>query len=50
MRLAGGCHIDRPIDALVRDAGFRLERLETGYVLGAPNPWGYLYEGTAVAP
>jgi ubiquinone/menaquinone biosynthesis C-methylase UbiE len=50
MRLAGGCRIDRPIGALVEQAGFRLERLETGYVASTPNPWGYLYEGTATAP
>ncbi len=27
-RIAGGCHLDRPIDRLVRDAGFAFETLE----------------------
>lgn len=48
-RIAGGCHIDRPVDRLLQDAGFRMERLENGYEKGAPRPMGYLYEGLAVA-
>jgi SAM-dependent methyltransferase len=46
-RIAGGCRIDRPIDALLTGAGFRLERLENTYEPGAPRALGYLYEGTA---
>jgi SAM-dependent methyltransferase len=45
--LAGGCHLDRPVDALVRATGFRLERLETGYAPG-PRPMTFMYEGAAV--
>ncbi len=44
--LAGGCHLDRRIDALVRAAGFRLERLDTGYMPG-PKPWTFMYQGSA---
>ncbi len=47
-RLAGGCNLDRAIDRLVRDAGFEIEELQTGF-LGGPkisHPWGYLYEGS----
>ncbi|HEX9843505.1 MAG TPA: class I SAM-dependent methyltransferase [bacterium] len=44
--LAGGCHLDRPIDALVRQAGFRLEQLDCGYAPG-PRFVAYMYEGSA---
>jgi ubiquinone/menaquinone biosynthesis C-methylase UbiE len=46
-RLAGGCHLDRPIGDLMRTAGFDLPELETGYAPG-PRPTGYMYEGRAV--
>jgi ubiquinone/menaquinone biosynthesis C-methylase UbiE len=42
----GGCHINRPIDRLIGEAGFRLDRLDTGYMSG-PKPLGYLFEGVA---
>lgn len=45
-RLAGGCHLDRRIDELIRAAGFRLDALETDYMTG-PKPWTYLYQGRA---
>jgi ubiquinone/menaquinone biosynthesis C-methylase UbiE len=45
-RLAGGCHLDRPIDALIRGAGFEIDRLETGYMEG-PKLLTFLYEGAA---
>ena len=45
-RLAGGCHLDRPISKLVEDAGFRIERVETGYMRG-PKPLTFTYEGSA---
>lgn len=48
-RIAGGCHIDRPIDRLLEDAGLRIERLDNRYEKGAPRPVGYLYEGVAAA-
>ena len=31
-RLSGGCHLNREVDRLIRDAGFRMDRLDTGYV------------------
>jgi len=43
---AGGCHLNRPIDALIEKAGFELTRLETFYARG-PKPTGYMYEGVA---
>lgn len=48
-RIAGGCHIDRPIRALLEDAGLRLERLDNQYEKGTPKPIGYLYEGVAAS-
>lgn len=44
--IAGGCHLDRRIDELIRAAGFRLETIETGYMAG-PKPWTFLYQGRA---
>lgn len=48
-RLAGGCHLNRPIDRLIEDAGFRLERIDRFYVQG-PKVATYLYTGVATAP
>lgn len=45
---AGGCNLDRRIDALVRDAGFETLQIETGYVKG-PRPFNYTYCGCARA-
>lgn len=45
-RLSGGCHLNRKIDDLLRDAGFGIDRLETGYISG-PRIMTFLYEGAA---
>lgn len=45
-RLAGGCHLNRPMDALLRRNGFRLDALATGRVPG-PRTHTFLYEGRA---
>jgi ubiquinone/menaquinone biosynthesis C-methylase UbiE len=45
-RIAGGCHLNRPISELIEDAGFRMERIDTGYSKG-PKPMTFMYEGTA---
>lgn len=45
-RLAGGCHLNRPIRQLLEDAGFGIERLETGYMKG-PKPMTFMSEGSA---
>lgn len=45
-RVGGGCHLNRPIDHLVRSAGFRVEQLQTGYMDG-PKPMTFMYEGLA---
>jgi SAM-dependent methyltransferase len=45
-RVAGGCHLNRPIDQLVRNSGLELKRLENYYANG-PRPFGYMFEGVA---
>src|SRR4029077_4433602 len=45
-RIAGGCHLNRPVAALLDRAGFRVTRLTTGYMRG-PKPMTFLYEGCA---
>jgi ubiquinone/menaquinone biosynthesis C-methylase UbiE len=47
-RIAGGCNLDREIDALVRDAGFSLPELRNEYARG-PKPLAYIYVGAATA-
>jgi ubiquinone/menaquinone biosynthesis C-methylase UbiE len=44
--LSGGCHLNRPIDELIQNAGFRIERLDMGYMSG-PKPMTFMYEGSA---
>jgi ubiquinone/menaquinone biosynthesis C-methylase UbiE len=48
-RVAGGCHLNRPIDALIADAGFDITQIERGYRRG-PKPMAYLYKGLAQRP
>jgi ubiquinone/menaquinone biosynthesis C-methylase UbiE len=44
--VAGGCHLDRDMGGLIAQAGFRIERLDTGYMRGA-RPMTFMYEGSA---
>lgn len=45
-RVSGGCHLNRAIPELIRDAGFRMSTLDTMYVPG-PRPFTYTYWGRA---
>lgn len=45
-RFAGGCHLNRPIDRLLREAGFRLDRLHN-FRLPGPRTHTFMYEGRA---
>lgn len=45
-RIAGGCHLNRQIDHLITDAGFRIETLRNERVAG-PSTHNFLYEGQA---
>ena len=44
--IAGGCHLNRPIAELIEAAGFRISRLDNGYMQG-PKPMTFMYEGAA---
>src|SRR5206468_3800466 len=33
-RLAGGCHLNRPISSLIEDAGFHVTQVQAGYMPG----------------
>jgi ubiquinone/menaquinone biosynthesis C-methylase UbiE len=45
-RIGGGCHLNRPIRIMLETAGFRIDRIETGYIPG-PKPMTFMYEGSA---
>jgi len=45
-RIAGGCHLNRPIAQLIEGAGFGIEHVATGYMQG-PRPMTFMYEGSA---
>lgn len=44
-RFSGGCHLNRAIAELIEGAGFRIERLDFGYMPG-PKPMAFMYEGS----
>jgi ubiquinone/menaquinone biosynthesis C-methylase UbiE len=46
-RVAGGCHLARPIDELLEQAGFDVLTLDRYYEPKAPKPWGAAYEGVS---
>ncbi len=45
--LAGGCNLNRPVADMIREAGFRIEVLETGHLVKGPKLLTYLYRGRA---
>jgi SAM-dependent methyltransferase len=51
-RIAGGCHLIRPTDRLLRDAGFEIRELTEDEMAGPKlmAPWAHLYQGVATAP
>jgi ubiquinone/menaquinone biosynthesis C-methylase UbiE len=48
-RLADGCHLTREPVALVREAGFAIDRAEERYAKG-PKPWSWFTAGVATNP
>ena len=48
-RLAGGCNLDRRIDALLTSAGFEIVEIARGYARG-PKALAYVYSGVARRP
>jgi ubiquinone/menaquinone biosynthesis C-methylase UbiE len=49
-RVAGGCNLNRPIDQLVRGAGFQITEPQNDWLHGPAflKPWNYLYQGVAI--
>lgn len=45
-RIAGGCHINRPMAELIAEAGFCIEGLRTGHIRG-PKVLTFMYESAA---
>jgi hypothetical protein len=45
-RVAGGCNLNRAVTQFIEVAGFRIERVDTGYMQG-PRPMTFMYEGCA---
>jgi SAM-dependent methyltransferase len=45
-RIGGGCHLNRKIDELLLQAGFKIDELRTAYLPG-PRPMTYTYKGFA---
>jgi ubiquinone/menaquinone biosynthesis C-methylase UbiE len=50
MPLAGGCHLNRPIGALVAASGLEPARIENYYMKRTPRFVGYMTEGAAMKP
>jgi ubiquinone/menaquinone biosynthesis C-methylase UbiE len=46
--LAGGCHLDRDIPAIIEAGGFRITEMEKRYLKG-PKAMTYVFRGRAVA-
>ncbi len=45
-RFVGGCHVNRPIDRLILESGFRIEGL-TNFYMNGPKIFTYMYQGSA---
>ena len=42
-----GCHVTRDIPGLIREGGFQVERMETGYLARFPKSGSYYFWGIA---
>lgn len=47
MKIAGGCHLNRDIPALLKQGGFKLGEMQTMYLPSTPRIAGYTYWGYA---
>lgn len=47
-RIAGGCHLDRPVPELLAESGLQLQEVESGYLLPGPRLFTYHWTGRAV--
>lgn len=48
-RVGGGCHLNRDIPRIIETAGLHITRLDTHYAKDIPRPYGFMYEGVAIA-
>lgn len=48
-KIAGGCHLTRPVTDLVTGAGFTIKEVDAFYEKGTPKPLGALSLGVATA-
>ena len=46
-RIAGGCHLARPMDQLITGGGFAIREMEAEYMPGSPRFAGFDYIGMA---
>ncbi|MDO8520015.1 MAG: class I SAM-dependent methyltransferase, partial [Deltaproteobacteria bacterium] len=46
-KIAVGCHLNRGIQDLISQAGFKMERCDRFYLKATPKPWGAFYQGIA---
>jgi ubiquinone/menaquinone biosynthesis C-methylase UbiE len=46
-RIGGNCHLTRPISGAYVDAGFRISRVDKGYMPKTPQPFGWIEWGEA---
>lgn len=47
-KMAGNCHLDRPIRTLIENQGFNISELNEFYLEKSPKFLGYFYQGTAL--
>jgi ubiquinone/menaquinone biosynthesis C-methylase UbiE len=45
--MADGCHLDRNIESIIGEAGFRIGQMRKEYAAGTPKVSGYFYIGMA---
>jgi SAM-dependent methyltransferase len=46
-RIAGGCHLTRPVTSAIQSAGFQVEKVDTRYLPGAPKFFSWIEWGVA---
>ncbi|MBN9393510.1 MAG: class I SAM-dependent methyltransferase [Chloroflexi bacterium] len=47
-KLAGNCHLNRPIRTLIENQGFKISELNEFYLENTPKYVGYFYQGSAL--
>ena len=47
MKLAGGCHLNRPIPEYLEQSGFKIEEMQTRYLPSTPKIAGFNYWGVS---